>query len=84
VLADDPRYRVLQGMRPVVLDRASIDAVAYVGPPRTYRVVATGESGKVKKKITAIVDTGRWLEHPLTLNTEAERAAGIIQYWREE
>jgi general secretion pathway protein K len=84
VLADDPRYRVLQGMRPVTLDRAALDAVAYVGPPRTYRIVATGEAGKVKKKITAIVDTARILENPMTLNVQAEQAAGVLQYWREE
>jgi hypothetical protein len=81
---EDPRYRVLQGMRPLVLDRATLDAVAYVGAPRVYRIVATGESGKVKKKITAIVDTGKTLENPLTLNIQSEQAAGVLQYWREE
>ena len=84
VLNDDPRYRVLQGMRPVNLDRAALDAVAYVAPPRGYRVVATGESGKVKKKITAIVDTVRTVENPMTLNPASEQAAGVLQYWREE
>jgi type II secretory pathway component PulK len=84
VTSDDPRYRVLQGMKPLVLDRASLDAVAYVGPARTYRIVATGESGKVKKKITAIVDTVRPLENPMTLNIQSEQAAGVLQYWREE
>ena len=84
VTSDDPRYRVLQGMRPLVLDRGSLDAVAFVGPPRTYRIVATGESGKVKKKITAIVDTVKTLENPMTLNIQSEQAAGVLQYWREE
>jgi len=84
VLTDDPRYRVLQGMRPLVLDRGALDAIAYVAPPRIYRISATGESGKVKKKITAIVDTGRVLENPMTLNPASEQAAGVLQYWREE
>lgn len=81
VLTDDPRYRVLQGMKPLTVD---LNAVAYVGPARTYRIVATGQSGKVKKKITAIVDTGKPLENPLTLNIQSEQAAGVLQYWREE
>jgi general secretion pathway protein K len=81
VLTDDPRYRVLQGMKPLTVD---LNAVAYVGAARTYRIVATGQSGKVKKKITAIVDTGKILENPLTLNIQSEQAAGVLQYWREE
>lgn len=84
VLSDDPRYRVLQGMKPLVLDRAALAAVAYVGAPRMYRIVATGTSGRVKKKITAIVDTGRIVENPMTLNIQSEQAAGVLQYWREE
>ncbi|HEY4187813.1 MAG TPA: hypothetical protein VGP07_22245 [Polyangia bacterium] len=84
VLTDDPRYRVLSGMRPVTIDKAALDQVAYVAPPRTYRIIATGESGKVKKKITAIVDTGRIMENPMTLNPASEQAAGVLQYWREE
>jgi type II secretory pathway component PulK len=84
VLSDDPRYRVLQGMRKVNVSAADLDAVAYVASPRTYRIVATGESGKVKKKITAIVDTMRTLENPMTLNPASEQAAGVLQYWREE
>ncbi len=85
VLSDDPRYRILQGMKPLVgVDRGTLDTVAYVGPPRTYRVVATGTSGKVKKKITAILDTQRLVEFPMTLNIQSEQAAGVLQYWREE
>ena len=41
-------------------------------------------AGKVKKKITAIVDTGRVIENPMTLNPASEQAAGVLQYWREE
>jgi general secretion pathway protein K len=82
VLPDDPRYRMFQGMKPITgLDLGS---VAYVGSPRVYRVVSTGEAGRVKKKITAIVDTGRTLENPLTLTPQSEKAAGVLQYWREE
>jgi hypothetical protein len=55
-----------------------------VQPSRIYRIVATGEAGRVKKKITAIVDSRRGLDHPLTLNALSERAAGVLQYWREE
>jgi hypothetical protein len=84
VLTDDPRYRVLQGMQQLRITRADLDAVAYVGAPRTYRIVATGESGKVKRKITAIVESGRALDHPLTMNIASEVAAGVLQYWREE
>jgi hypothetical protein len=85
VLSDDPRYRILQGMKPLVgVDRGTLDTVAYVGAPRTYRVVATGTSGKVKKKITAILDTQRLVEFPMTLNIQSEQAAGVLQYWREE
>jgi len=47
-------------------------------------VVATGESGKVKKRITAILDTKRYLDHPTTNDPEGERMAGVVQYWREE
>ncbi len=84
VTQEDPRYRVLQGMKPLTIDRAQLDLLTYVAPVRTYRIVATGESGKVRKKITAIVDTGRGLDNPLTLNYASEQAAGVIQYWREE
>jgi hypothetical protein len=84
VMPDDPRYKILQAMRPITLSAADLSKVAYIGPPRVYRIVAMGESGKVKKKITAIVDTGRDLDNPLTLNAASERAAGVLQYWREE
>jgi general secretion pathway protein K len=84
VMQDDPRYRVLSGMKPLALDRAALDAVAYVGPARTYRIVATGQSGKVRKKITAIVDTAKIVENPLTINPQSEQAAGVLQYWREK
>lgn len=82
VLPDDPRYRMFQGMKAIT--GVDLGSVAYVGSPRVYRVAATGESGRVKKKITAIVDTGRTLENPLTLTPQSEKAAGVLQYWREE
>ena len=84
VSPDDPRYKIFQGMRPIVINKADLAKVAFVGPPRIYRIVATGEAGKVKKKITAIVDTQRVLDNPLTINVQAEQAAGALQYWREE
>ncbi|HEY6477774.1 MAG TPA: hypothetical protein VI456_14445 [Polyangia bacterium] len=84
VLPDDPRYRMFQGMKPIQIDAGALGNIAYVGSPRVYRVVASGESGRVKKKITAIVDTGRTLENPLTLTPQSEKAAGVLQYWREE
>lgn len=84
VLTDDPRYRVLSGMQPLSISKDALNQVAYVAPPRTYRVVATGESGKVKKKITAIIDTVRTIENPLSVNVASEQAAGALQYWREE
>jgi hypothetical protein len=49
-----------------------------------YRVVTTGESGKVKKRITAILDSARGLDNPVTNDAASEKAAGVIQYWREE
>jgi hypothetical protein len=82
VLPDDPRYKVLQGIPPI--NAGNLGDVAKVGPPRIYRIVATGEAGKVKKKITVIVDSMGVLSSPLTLNPQAEQAAGVLRYWREE
>ena len=84
VLPDDPRYKLFQSLRPISFNKAEMAKLAFVGSPRVYRIVATGESGRVKKKITAILDTGRMLENPLTLNPASEKAAGVLQYWREE
>jgi general secretion pathway protein K len=82
VMPDDPRYKVLQSLPP--LNVGDLNSVATFGSPRIYRIVAVGEAGKVKKKITAIVDTQGVLSHPLTLNATSEQAAGILRYWREE
>jgi general secretion pathway protein K len=84
VLPDDPRYKLLQGMPPINVPQAELAKLTTAGSPRTYRIVAVGEAGKVKKKITAIVDTQGVLSNPLTLNTIAEQAAGVLRYWREE
>jgi type II secretory pathway component PulK len=84
VLPDDPRYKMFQSMRKLDINKAELSKLAYTGSPRVYRIVATGESGKVKKKITAILDSGRIIENPFTLNPAAEKAAGVLQYWREE
>jgi general secretion pathway protein K len=84
VMPDDPRYKILQGTPPVTVSAGDLGKVAFTGSPRVYRIVATGEAGKVKKKITAIVDSGGSLNNPLTLNPAAEKAAGVLRYWREE
>jgi len=84
VIPDDPRYKILQGMRPLDIKSADLSKFAYVGPTRIYRIVATGEAGKVKKKITAIVDTKRTPENNLSLNPLSEKGNGVLQYWREE
>jgi general secretion pathway protein K len=84
VMPDDPRYKILQGTPPVTVSAGDLGKIAFTGSPRVYRIVATGEAGKVKKKITAIVDSGGFLNNPLTLNPAAEKAAGVLRYWREE
>jgi hypothetical protein len=84
VMPDDPRYKIFQGMQPITINDAELGKIAKVAAPRVYRIVATGVSGRVKKKITAIVDTKRTLDNPLTLTPAAEQAAGVLQYWREE
>jgi general secretion pathway protein K len=84
VMPDDPRYKIFQGMRPIAVDAAALAGVAYTAAPRVYKIVAIGEAGKVKKKITAIVDSARVVENQLTLNNASEKAAGVLQYWREE
>jgi general secretion pathway protein K len=84
VLPDDPRYKIFQSMQPMKISDADLGRVAKVASPRVYRVVATGASGRVKKKITAIIDTKRELQNPLTINPGSEKAAGVLQYWREE
>ncbi len=84
VIADDPRYKMLQGSQPITINTGELNNLAFVGPPRVYRIVATGEAGRVKRKITAIIDTRRGLDHPMTFNVASEKAAGVLQYWREE
>jgi general secretion pathway protein K len=84
VLPDDPRYKIFQSMPGINVNKGEIGKLAYVDSPRMYRITATGEVGKVKKKITAIVDSKRAIENPQTTNPAAEKAAGVLQYWREE
>jgi general secretion pathway protein K len=84
VLPDDPRYKIFQSLPPMNISDGDIAKVAKVESPRVYRIVATGTYGRVKKKITAILDTKRVLANPQTLNPAAEKAAGVLQYWREE
>ena len=84
IAQDDPRYQLMQAMRGHHHHPGRAREGGLRRRPRVYRIVATGESGKVKKKITAIIDTGRAPENPVTNNFQAENAAGVLQYWREE
>lgn len=84
IARDDPRYAMMQGMRGLTVTAGDLAKVAVVRSPRVYRIEAIGESGKVKKKITAILDTARALDNPITSNPASEKAAGVLQYWREE
>jgi hypothetical protein len=84
VLPDDPRYKIFQSLPPITITEAQLGTVAKVESPRVYRIVGTGTSGRVKKKITAIIDTRRDLMNSLTMNPQSEKAAGVLQYWREE
>jgi len=84
LMPDDPRYKAFQSLRGLDVKKADLAKLAYVGPTRVYRIVATGEAGRVKKKITAIIDTRRTPENYFSLNAISEQGNGVLQYWREE
>jgi len=85
VMPDDPRYKTFQSLSPIDIKAGDLGNFAYVrSTSRNYRIVATGEAGRVKKKITVIVDTATVPENYFTLNSMSEQGNGIIQYWREE
>jgi general secretion pathway protein K len=84
IAKDDERYDMMRNLTGITITKQQLSQVAYVGPPRVYKVVATGESGKVKKTITAILDTARSMDNPISVDPASEKAAGVIQYWREE
>lgn len=84
VMPDDPRTKAFSSLRGLDVKKADLAKLAYVGPTRVYRIVATGEAGRVKKKITAIIDTRRTPENYFSLNAISEQGNGVLQYWREE